>query len=91
MAEIELVSCEVCGADADVESCTLMCEGGWLCRKCKADADAAFHACDHEWQPDNRDGEDGQFCMRCSHFVALDAFEALFGHPAAPNQDRPDV
>ena len=79
MTDTDLVSCEACGSDADVEACTSMSEGGWLCPKCQADAAADFKSCKHEWVADNRDGDDGWHCMRCSHFVAADSFKGLFG------------
>lgn len=87
MTDIELVSCEVCDADADVEACTIMSEGGWLCPKCQAGARESFRTCDHQWIADNRDGDEGRFCQRCSHFVALEDFPVLFGRPAPTEQE----
>lgn len=79
----ELWSCEICGAEADLDAMTPCGDGGRMCPKCAASAAEAFAACDHEWRADHDDfGDPSHFCMRCSHMVCDEDFPAMFGQPA---------
>lgn len=74
---IELCTCEDCSKDHDVTTMTIM-EGCWFCKPCTDDFQAAFDACTHKWSPHtNEMGDQGQYCERCTGFVADEDFPQL--------------
>jgi len=80
-------ACEVCGAQADIETMSSCGDGCWMCPDCADKARAEFKACDHQWSAaTDAFGEPAQFCSRCSHIVLDEKFPALFGKlPLSPS------
>jgi hypothetical protein len=75
---IELQACERCSKETSLESMSMM-EDCWFCADCTADFQKHFDACDHKWSPHvGSMGDPGQYCERCTGFVADEDFATLF-------------
>jgi len=73
----ETFTCEHCEKDLPIEQRVAHVDV-YMCEGCTAGWRKEFEACRHDWEPYSADGEDGQYCRNCHHFVADDVFADLF-------------
>lgn len=78
----ETFTCEHCEKDFPLEQRVAHVDV-YFCEGCTAEWRKEFETCEHDFEPYNAEGEDGQYCRNCHCFVADDVFPDLFGKPAS--------
>ena len=82
----DILSCECCGKSYDINHMTPQGDV-WICDGCLKEFRAEFDACDHDWHPDEMDGEPGKYCSKCGWFVPDHASDSPT-HLPAPDDER---
>lgn len=78
----DLQGCERCGKEYEIEQMTMMVDC-WFCKACTDEWQKHFDACEHRWEPECVDGDEGKFCTKCTGFVRDEDFAALIESPAS--------
>ena len=70
----EMFECEVCSCAHPLDEAeSIYTDTGPVCRECANGWRKAFAACEHDWEPNEIDGDIGRSCKKCGGFVVDDA------------------